>query len=197
MSASDRDAAITTAASVACGRLRSSPGTSTSIRTIAAAPTSPVSCVFAPACSATAVREPLVLTGKPWKKPAPRFAAPMPIISLLPSISWPVRAANAEAVEIVSVRDTSAMPSGSRNQQREVGHRAGQVRGGEALGQGPDERDPVAGEIEAPRARDRGDDRDQHAGDPGQPALKDQDQREADHARRQRRRRRRLRTRAR
>ena len=32
---------------------------------IAAAPTSPVSCVLAPAWSATAVREPLVLTGKP------------------------------------------------------------------------------------------------------------------------------------
>ena len=29
-----------------------------------------MTCVFAPACSATAVREPLVLTGKPWKRPA-------------------------------------------------------------------------------------------------------------------------------
>ena len=34
-----------------------------------AAPTSPVTCERDPACSATAVREPLVLTGKPWKKP--------------------------------------------------------------------------------------------------------------------------------
>ena len=65
MSASDSDAAITTAARVGLGRFRSSPGTSTSIRTIATAPTTPVSCVFAPACSATAVRDPLVLTGKP------------------------------------------------------------------------------------------------------------------------------------
>ena len=78
---------------------------------IAAAPTSPVSCVFAPACSATAVREPLVLTGNPWKSAAPRLAAPIPIISPFPSTSWPVRAANAEAVEIVSVSETSAMPS--------------------------------------------------------------------------------------
>ena len=78
---------------------------------MAAAPTRPVTCVFAPACSATAVREPLVLTGKPWKSPAARLAAPMPIISLLPSTSSPVRAANADAVEIVSVSETSAMPS--------------------------------------------------------------------------------------
>ena len=49
----------------------------------------PVSWVFAPDRSATAVREPLVLTGKPWNRPAARFAAPMPIISWLPLISWP------------------------------------------------------------------------------------------------------------
>ena len=42
-----------------------------------------------PACSATAVREPLVLTGKPWKKPAAMLAAPMPIISRVPSTSSP------------------------------------------------------------------------------------------------------------
>ena len=87
MSASDSEAAITTAASVGCGRLRSSPGASSRISVIAAAPTSPVTCVLAPACSATAVREPLVLTGKPWKSPAARLAAPIPTISRLPSIS--------------------------------------------------------------------------------------------------------------
>ena len=45
--------------------------------------------VLAPFCSATAVRDPLVLTGNPWKKPAAMFAAPTPIISRLPSTSWP------------------------------------------------------------------------------------------------------------
>jgi hypothetical protein len=79
------DAAMTTAASVGWGSSRNSPGTSRRISVIAAAPTSPVTCVFAPACSATAVREPLVLTGKPWNSPAARFAAPMPVISRLPS----------------------------------------------------------------------------------------------------------------
>ena len=73
MSASDSDAAITTAASVGCGRSRNKPGTNTSITAIRIAPTRPVTCVFAPACSATAVRDPLVLTGKPWKRPAPRL----------------------------------------------------------------------------------------------------------------------------
>ena len=80
------------------------------MRAIVSAPTSPVTWVFAPACSATAVREPLVLTGKPWKKPAAMFAAPIPTISWLPSTSWPVRSAKADAVEIVSARATRAMP---------------------------------------------------------------------------------------
>ena len=78
---------------------------------IAAAPTSPVTCVLAPACSATAVREPLVLTGKPWNRPAAMFAAPIPTISRLPLIVCPVRAANAEAVEIVSASETTVMPT--------------------------------------------------------------------------------------
>src|SRR5438046_2354298 len=47
---------MTTAASVGCGRLRSRPGTRTSMSPIATAPTMPVTCVFAPACSATALR---------------------------------------------------------------------------------------------------------------------------------------------
>ena len=77
---------------------------------IATAPTKPVSWVFAPACSATAVRDPLVLTGKPWKSPAAMFAAPIPTISRFPSTSCPARDANADAVEIVSARETRTMP---------------------------------------------------------------------------------------
>ena len=102
---------MTTAASVGCGRSRSSPGTNSSIEVIASAPTSPVTWVFAPACSATAVREPLVLTGKPWKKPAAMLAAPIPIISRLPSTSSPDRSAKADEVAIVSASETSAMPN--------------------------------------------------------------------------------------
>ena len=62
-----------------------------------------------------------MLTGNPWKNPAAMLAAPIPIISWFPSTSSPVRAANADAVEIVSVSDTSAMPSAPADQQRQVG----------------------------------------------------------------------------
>ena len=77
------------------------------------------------------------------------LAAPMPIISRLPSTSSPVRAANADAVEIVSVSETSAMPSAPANEQRQVAER--HVRDGErreALGQRADERDAVVREVE-------------------------------------------------
>ena len=56
---------MTTAASAECGRLRTSPGAATSSSAIAAAPTNPVTCVRDPACSATGVRDELLLTGNP------------------------------------------------------------------------------------------------------------------------------------
>jgi hypothetical protein len=43
---------------------------------IAAAPTSPVTWVFAPADSATGVREELLLTENPWNRPEATLAAP-------------------------------------------------------------------------------------------------------------------------
>src|SRR3984885_12162380 len=84
MSARDSDAVITTAARAGWGRFRNRPGTSTIIKMIRAAPMTPVSWVFAPDRSATAVRDPLVLTGNPWNRPAARVAAPLPVISPLP-----------------------------------------------------------------------------------------------------------------
>ena len=59
----------------------------------AIAPTTPVSCVLAPAASATGVREELLLIGKPWKNPAARFATPRPTISWLGSTRVRRRAA--------------------------------------------------------------------------------------------------------
>jgi len=76
---------MTTAASAADGRSCTMLGTNSSIRAIAPAPTSPVSWVFAPACSATGVRDELLLIGKPWKKPVAVLAAPSAIISWLAS----------------------------------------------------------------------------------------------------------------
>ena len=62
----------------------------------------------------------------------------MPIISWLPRISWPVRAANADAVEIVSARATSAMPSAPANRGPRSDRRtSGIVSGGKPLGSTP------------------------------------------------------------
>ena len=70
-----------------------------------------MSWLLAPDCSATAVRDPLVETANPWTSPAATFAAPMPIISWFGSTSSPRRAAKADEVAIVSVSDTSVMPT--------------------------------------------------------------------------------------
>ena len=133
--------------------------------TIATAPTTPVTCDFAPACSATAVREPLVLTGKPWKNPAAMFAAPMPSISRFPSISLPLRPANAEAVAMVSASETRAMPNAPPIRSGMSDAARGNRERGKALRQRPDEVDAVIGEAECGGGRDRDDHRGEHARD--------------------------------
>ena len=183
MSASDSDAAMTTAASVGWGRLRSRPGTNSSIRVIASAPTSPVSWVLAPACSATAVREPLVLTGKPWKSPAAMLAAPMPIISWSPSTSWPAaggeRRRGRDRVGERDERDAER----AADQQRQVGER--HVRHGErweALGQRTDQRDAVVGQVEGDGGEDRDDHGDEHGRNLGKQPLEHEDEDQAEQA---------------
>ena len=101
---------MTTPASADCGRSDSSELRNRSRTATRPAPTTPVSCVFAPDCSATAVREPLVEIANPWKNPAATLAVPMPIISWLGCSSSPRRAAKLDAVAMVSVSDTSTMP---------------------------------------------------------------------------------------
>ena len=120
-SASDSAAAMTMAPRVGCGTYCMSEVAKTRTSVITAAPTTPVTCDRDPACSATAVRDPLVLTGKPWKKPAAMFAAPMPIISWLPCTRSPRRAANDEAVDIVSASATTAIAE--RPDERAAGGR--------------------------------------------------------------------------
>ena len=110
ISASENAARMTMAPSTEIGSAESKLGASSSRSRIASAPMSPVTWLRAPALNATAVRDPLVLTAKPWKNPASTFAAPIPTISWLPSIGCPVRRAYAVAVEIVSARATSVMP---------------------------------------------------------------------------------------
>ncbi len=106
---------MTTAASADCGRSARSELKNSSINTTTPAPTTPVSWLLAPDCSATAVRDPLVDTAKPCTNPAAMLAAPMPIISWFGSTSSPRRAAKLDAVAIVSVSDTSVMPIAATN----------------------------------------------------------------------------------
>ena len=75
----------------------------------------PASCVRAPDSSATAVREPLVETAKPWNRPLAMFAAASPTISWSGCTSSPRRAAKLDAVAIVSVSDTIVMPIAATN----------------------------------------------------------------------------------
>ena len=79
-----------------------------------------MSWLLAPDCSATAVREPLVDTAKPWRNPAAMLAAPRPIISWSGRTSSPRRAAKLDAVAIVSVSDTSVMPTAATSSGPDV-----------------------------------------------------------------------------
>ena len=112
---SDIAATMTTAASVDWGRSASSPLRKSRSATTMAAPTRPVTWLLAPDCSATAVREPLVETAKPWKNPAAMFATPIPIISWSGWTSSPRLAAKLVDVAMVSVSETSVMPTAARS----------------------------------------------------------------------------------
>ena len=117
---------------------------------IAAAPTSPVTWVFAPACSATAVREPLVLTGKPWNSPAAMFAAPMPDhlpapVDLLRR-SGPRTPTRSRSCRRATPARCPSAPANSSGEVRQRDARDRERR--EPLRQRADERDPVLAEVE-------------------------------------------------
>ena len=107
----DSAAVMTTAANADCGRSASNEFKKTIRTATRPAPTRPVTWLCAPDCSATAVREELVETANPCRSPAATFAAPMPVISWSGSTSSPRRAANAVEVAIVSVSETSVIPT--------------------------------------------------------------------------------------
>ena len=138
---------MTTAARAGCGRYWSRPGTRTSMTAIAAAPTSPVSCDFAPARSATAVRDPLVLTGKPPNSPAATLALPDPhhLPGRVHLLARPGREAR---TRWRSCRRARRWRSRSRRRRAAAGPRwpaLGMLNGGSPLGSTPDEaRRPVA-----------------------------------------------------
>ncbi len=94
------------------------------------------------------------------------FAAPIPTISWFGSTSSPRRAANADDVAIVSVSDTSVMPTAAMSSGPDVGElRPRQRRLREALRERADGRDLV-GEAEHRRHDGGADDRDEHGREP-------------------------------
>ena len=113
------------------------------------APTSPVIWVFAPDWSATAVREPLTETAKPWKSPAAMFEVPMPTISWSGLTSSPRLAAKLVAVAMVSVSDTMRDAHGAEKERADVGPLGPrQARNGESLGKRADGLHAVGGQVE-------------------------------------------------
>ena len=113
-------ALMTIAASVAEGRNSVRPGTSRMKAMMTAAPTTPVSCVRDPACSATGVRDDDAETGNPPSRPPAMFASPMPAISWLPSTVSPRRAAKVRDSTALSVKATSAMPAAGSASARDI-----------------------------------------------------------------------------
>ena len=138
-SASDNAAAITTAASAEFGRSASTPLKNSNSRTTKPAPTIPASCVLAPDCSATAVRELLADTAKPWNRPAARLADPIPIISWFGFTSSPRLALNEVDSAMVSVSETSVMPTAATSSGTTSPNSVqGSGRPGEPFGKGAD-----------------------------------------------------------
>ena len=184
-SASEREAAITTAARVGWGRLRSSPGNEQEHQCDRECTHEPVSCVFAPACSATAVREPLVLTGKPWKRPAAMFAAPMPTISCVPVdlLAGPRRRTRMPSRSCRSARRARCPPLRRAAAARSERPTSGSVSGGNPCGSVPTSDTPCSASWNRVAADDRQDDRDEDRWDLRQQALEDEDHREAERAR--------------
>ena len=147
------------------------------------APTTPVSWLLAPACSATAVRDALVDTANPWKRPAVMLAAPIATISWFGSTSSPRRAAKLDAVAMVSVRLTRVMPTAPSSSGPDVAERGPRAAtgGGCPGGARPTVVTPLAGEAEHRRDDGGADHGDQHRRQPsGEPGEHEQHDEHAD-----------------
>ena len=113
------------------------------------APTTPVSWLLAPDCSATAVREPLVEMAKPWKKPAATLAEPMPIISWFGLHLVATAGVRSSTVAMVSVSDTSVMPTAATSSGTTS---ASSVHGTAGVGS-PSGRVPTVADVEVEARR--------------------------------------------
>ena len=131
-------AAITTAARAEDGRYAVTPGASRVKATIRPAPTTPTSCVRAPACSATGVRDEDADTGNPPKDPEAMFATPIAAISWLPLTCSPRRAAKVRDRTPVSANAMNAMPNAGPANDRTSAQRSPPSCGeGNPLGSAP------------------------------------------------------------
>ena len=179
---------MTTAARVAVGRSARRPGAATSMTPMAIAPTTEVSCVCAPAASATGVRDALLLIGMPDRSPVARLAAPRATSSRSWSTSSPRRIENVRDRTLVSVADTSAIPRAAGTSARKSpATSGGRVTGGSPTGSGPTTSIPArAGQLED-RAHDgRADDRHEDARDVRSPPAEAEDHDQAREPDRQR-----------
>ena len=127
------------------------------------------------AFSATAVRDALVDTAKPWNRPAAMFAAPMPIISWSGRPSRLRRAAKLAEVAIVSVSETRVMPSAAIDSgPTSPTFVHGTLGVGKPRGSAPTVDTPWADSSSDRRDDGGADDHDQDGRDAGQPRQHDQ-----------------------
>ncbi len=144
---------------------------------IAIAPTRPATWVLAPACSATAVREPLVETGNPWNRPAATFAEPIPIISWFPRIRSPAALGEGRRGRDRVHQCHEGDAERTRKELRDIGQRhVGDRERREPLRQRTDHRNTVVHQIEGLDRHDREDHDDQHGRHLRHRSLQDEDQ---------------------
>ena len=141
-----------------------------------AAPTTPVTWDRDPACSATAVRDPLVLTGKPWKKPGGDVrGADADHLLVAPHPLAPTGRERRRRRHRVGQRDDRD-GHGAEEQRGQVAHAdSGNVKRREALRQHADRLDPVGLQVEQVDREGGEHHHDEHPRDLGQQPIQQQD----------------------
>jgi hypothetical protein len=122
---------------------------------ITPAPTTPVTWDREPACSATAVRDPLVLTGNPGRSRGDVRRADPDHLLIAPRTCSPRRAANADAVDMVSASATTAMANAPEQRRQVTPRDSGNRERREALRNHANRVDPVFLQVQRVD-RDRG-----------------------------------------
>jgi hypothetical protein len=140
-------------------------GANTSNSAIEIAPTTPVSCDFEPAATATGVRDALLLTGNPWRKPVARFTAPSRHLLVRIDAQTETRRVGAREHAGIGKRDERHRYAAQQHRHHVVGADQRQLRHRQSARHGAEHRDTRGpAEIENPD-HDRGaTDRNQRSG---------------------------------